>query len=427
MRILGIGDWNDLGDMYLSLAAEGHEVRVYIAEQQGHDILEGLVERVDDWRGCLPWLREVGSQGVVLFETAHHGILQDELRRDGFQVIGGSAFGDRLEADRLLGQKVLREVGFQTIPSWTFIDSSRAIEFIRQHPGRYVVKYDGDANIACQTFSGRSSDGADVVALLTARGTQWPGRILMMEHVYGVEVGIGAYFNGERFLEPACLDWEHKRFFPGDIGELTGEMGTLVTYEHSSLLFERTLSRLAPTLQMGGYRGYINLNTIVNQSGIWPLEFTSRFGYPGYSILGALQRDGWSDLLQRVLDPGSSRFSFMPGYAMGVVLTVPPFPYHYGYEQLSKGTLVSFITMTDHDQKHIHLGEVAMRNGSLVCSGLIGSILVVTGLGVDAAQARADAYGRVDRVVIPNVRYRDDIGLRFIDRDQHMMRQWGYL
>ena len=62
-----------------------------------------------------------------------------------------------------------------------------------------------------------------MIALLSTFQARWcgPGQpdFILMEHVQGIEVGVGAYFNGHRFLEPAGLDWEHKRFFSGERGE----------------------------------------------------------------------------------------------------------------------------------------------------------------------------------------------------------------
>ena len=55
---------------------------------------------------------------------------------------------------------------------------------------------------------------------------------------------------------------------------------------------------MAPLLKQHGYCGYINLNTMVDDQGIWPLEFTCRFGYPGYAILDPLQRTPWSTLFK---------------------------------------------------------------------------------------------------------------------------------
>lgn len=50
MRFLGIGEWNDLGSLYLQLMAEGHEVKVYVEKKEAHDVLEGLIHRVEDWK-----------------------------------------------------------------------------------------------------------------------------------------------------------------------------------------------------------------------------------------------------------------------------------------------------------------------------------------------------------------------------------------
>jgi phosphoribosylamine--glycine ligase len=434
MRILGVGASCDLGDMYLRLAAAGHDVRVYIRDFAELGVMDGLLNRVDDFRAQLGWIREAGEQGVIVFETADHGQEQDALRREGFAVIGGSAFGDRLENDRAYGQAVLAELGMSTLPVQRFDSFAEGIAFIRAQPGRYVFKLDGGALASWRNYVGVAEDGADVIALLLGQEQRLAAvgesraSFVLMRHVTGVETGIGAYFNGERFLTPACLDWEHKRFFPHDLGELTGEMGTLVTYEGTSRLFELTLAKLAPRLRDSGYVGYINLNTIINAEGIWPLELTCRFGYPGFAILGALQTGSWDGVLRAMLDRQSSRIATAPGYAVGVVLTVPPFPYSYGYAEISKGLPIMFQSeMSDAQLGRLSMGEVAMRDGQLVASGAVGYLMVATGVGSTVREAQADAYAIARRVIVPNMRYRTDIGDAFLATGQLTLRSLGYL
>jgi phosphoribosylamine---glycine ligase len=427
MRFLGIGDYCDLSALYLRLLAEGHEVKVHIANPLSHGTLDGMVARAPSWEAELDWLREAGEGGIILFENVaeRRGNLQDELRRGGFNVIGGSAYGDRLENDRGYAQAILKDIGLGVCPVHAFSDRSEAIRFLRDHPGRYVLKFNGPI----ESFVGQLNDGRDVMAFL---GSPPPldgvDSFVLMEHVEGVEMGVGAYFNGERFLKPSCLDWEHKRFFPGDLGELTGEMGTIVTYDRTARFHDLTLGRMQPLLREGGYCGYINLNTIVNERGIWPLEFTCRFGYPGYAILDPLQETPWSDLFHSMVTRSRDHFIARPGFAAGIVMTTPPFPYALPDVKVPIGLPIMFDeSLTRDDRRHIHYGEVALQNGQLVTSGAYGWTMVVTGVGETIATAQERANDLAGRVFIPNTRYRRDIGSRLIAGDFERVVSLGLL
>lgn len=417
MRFLGIGDSCDLGALYLRLISEGHDVKVHVANPLCHGTLAGLVAHVDDWKTELDWVRAADREGMILFESVggRRGELQDSLRRDGFNVIGGSAYGDRLENDRGYAQNVLREIGLSICPIQSFTDRGRAIHFLRDRPGRYVLKFNG----GYETFVGQLGDGRDLLAFLAGLPSQGDDEsFILMEHVEGVEMGVGAYFDGEKFLKPSCLDWEHKRFFPGDLGELTGEMGTIVTYDRTARFHDLTLGRMERLLREGGYCGYINLNTIVNERGIWPLEFTCRFGYPGYAILDPLQRTPWSALFHAMVTRSKDKFETRSGFAAGIVLSTPPFPYARPELNVPVGMPVLFDEdLSDEDLRHIHYGEVGLQNGQLVTSGAYGWTLVVTGRGHSIEGARDRANRLAARMTIPNVRYRRDIGDRLIAGD----------
>jgi phosphoribosylamine--glycine ligase len=427
MRFLGIGDAADLASLYLRLAEDGHEVKVHIGNSLCHGTLAGLVARVDDWQSELQWVRAAGREGCILFENvgAGRGQLQDRLRNDGFNVIGSSAYGTRLENDRAYAQRVLAELGLSTAAVFEFGQPADARHFIDRRPARYVVKSNGP-NAA--TFVGRHRAGIDVSAILTADHRYEDSSLILMEFVEGIEMGVGAYFNGETFLEPACLDWEHKRFFPGDLGELTGEMGTVVTYSRSKRFFNRTLAKMRSLLTENGYCGYINLNTIVNESGIWPLEFTCRFGYPGYAILDPLQRTSWADLFRLMLERNATRFETEPGFAVGIVITTPPFP--YDREQVTEpiGLPVLFDDdLSAAERRNLHYGEVGLRGNMLVTSGASGYTLVVTGTGETIAAGREAANALAGKIVVPNARYRSDIGHRLVQGDFVKLQAWGLL
>jgi phosphoribosylamine--glycine ligase len=249
-----------------------------------------------------------------------------------------------------------------------------------------------------------------------------------MDFVEGLEMGVGAYFDGERFLAPACLDWEHKRFYAGDMGELTGEMGTVATFDRSGRFFAATLARIAPLLRAHRHVGYVNLNTIVNEAGVWPLEFTCRFGYPGFAILDPIQRTSWSELFAAMAARSADRFAAAPGFSVGIVLTAPPFPYSRKQvdEPVGLPILIDEALGAD-DRRHLHYGEVGCADGALVTSGLYGWTMVVTGTGASIEAAQTAAYRRASAVAIPNVRYRLDIGDRLIAGDFARLERLGIL
>ncbi len=417
VRVLGITETCDLGSLYRRLLANGHDVRVSVSEPLAQGTMAGLVPRTADWRGELDWVKD----GIILFEAVGFGALQDELRTQGFNVVGGSAFGDRLENDRAAALGLLAKRGLNIAGVDEFDSAAAATADLAKRPRRCVFKRSASAG---DTFVGTFADGRDVAALLAAQPPDAGEKFVLMDHVDGVETGVGAYFNGERFLRPACLDWEHKRFFPGDIGELTGEMGTVATFEGSEAIFAATLQPLEPLLRDAGHVGYVNLNMIINADGIWPLEFTCRFGYPGFAVLEPLQAISWGELFETMIDPGAERFATHSGFCVAVVLTTPPLPYsrHEVEAPVSLPLMVD-----DFDDPHLHLGEVGLADDQLVTSGVYGWSAVVTGTGATITEAQAAANARAARVVAPNVRYRTDIGTALSAGSLEKLGEWGCL
>ncbi len=275
-----------IGDLAWAVKKEGHEVRYYIQEKEQKDVSDGFLDKVDDWRAHVDWA------DIIVFDDVGFGAEADSLRKNGKPVVGGSEYTDKLELDREFGQAEMKAAGIPIIPRWNFTSFDEAIDFMKKNPDRYVIKPSGLAqNEKELLFVGQEDDGLDIIEMLERYKKNWSKQIKIFQiqkFMSGVEVATGAFFNGEDFVLPINVNFEHKRMFPGEIGPSTGEMGTLMFWSNRSPIFDATLGRMKEKLAACGYVGYIDINCIANSRGIYPLEFTC---YDDETEI--LTNDGW--------------------------------------------------------------------------------------------------------------------------------------
>ena len=88
------------------------------------------------------------------------------MREQVYQVIGGSAFGDNLEACREYGQQMMQKMDVQLVPTFKFKNFDAAIRFINKSPKSYVYKNNHANSERTQNYVGMSSDEFDLIVLL---------------------------------------------------------------------------------------------------------------------------------------------------------------------------------------------------------------------------------------------------------------------
>ncbi len=416
--------WESLsGDLAWRLVQEGQKVKCYIRDEDDADVYEGIFEKVSNWEDHVQWA------DIIVFDDVGFGKVADGLRKTGKFVIGGSEYTDRLEEDREFGQEEMKRVGMVVLPHWDFIDYDESMTFIRDNPGRYVFKPSG--NIMSEQkgilFIGEEESGDDLIEVLEHNKKTWSRKIKkfqLQKYAQGVEVAVGAFFNGSDFIHPINVNFEHKKLFPGEIGPYTGEMGTSMYWSEPNEIFRRTLEKMKVPLAESGYRGYVDINCIANNNGVYPLEFTCRFGYPTISIQLEGILTAASDWFAKLAGGDSFTLRTKKGFQVGVVIAVPPFPYADKKEyEIYKDSSIVF---RKQNLEGVHLGEIKFVEGDWHLAGVTGYALVVTGSGTTMAEARRMAYNRIDNIILQSKFYRTDIGVRW-NTDSDRLQAWGYL
>lgn len=413
-----------IGDIAWQVLKEGHGVKYYIENKDEREIADGFVEKIQQWEQEVDW-----ADVIVFDDVLGQGEKAKRLRDQGKLVIGGTPYTDKLEDDRAFGQEELKNAGIPIIPYREFTDFEEAGKFVQANPGKYAIKPSGDAqNIKRLLYVGEEDDGLDVLQVLDAYKRVWSDRVKVFQlqnRATGVEVAVGAFFNGKEFITPININFEHKKLLPGNLGPSTGEMGTAMYWSEPNRIFNATLKKLEPRLREERYVGYIDINCIVNGNGIYPLEFTARFGYPTISI----QQEGMlvpiSEFFYHLAAGSDFKLKTKKGFQVGVRIVVPPYPFddQNAFETSSKDALILF---RKPNRDGVHIEDVKQINDQWILTGTSGVALIVVGTGQTMKQAQSQVYSRIKNILIPNMYYRNDIGDRWFE-DSDRLHNWGYL
>jgi phosphoribosylamine--glycine ligase len=410
------------GDLAWTVKKEGHEVKIFIKSETDADVYTGFLDRVDDWQKATDWA------DVIVFDDTGFGSHADALRKKGKKVIGGSGYTDKLEDDRDFGIAEMRTAGMTTLMSADFTNFDDAIKFVKEHPARYVFKPSGTVSSDSKSllFIGSEEDGRDLIEVMEHNKRVWSKKItrfILQKFAAGVEVAVGAFFNGKDFILPINVNFEHKRLFPGDIGPMTGEMGTLMYWSEPNTIFKMTLAKMEDALEKSGYCGYVDINCIATPKGVYPLEFTCRFGYPTISIqLEGIQTPA-GEFLFRLAAGDSFMLKTKKGFQIGVIIAVPPFPFN---DKNAFATYKDSSIIFRKSMDGIHMGDVKMVENDWHLAGESGYAVVVTSSGSTVEEVRKQVYSRIKNIILQNMFYRTDIGVRWY-HDSDKLQTWGYL
>lgn len=419
MKILIIDTSQDGVPFAIKAQERGHLVRVFQPPRTTGEFQlagKGLILQVREWKPHMKW-----ADLIILTGNSMYADDLEPYYEKGFPIIGANKRAAALELDRALGDRVLNLVGVKTIPFEVFDSIDEAISHVQKTGQTYVCKSWG--GIEDKSLSFVSKNAADMVfkLQLCKKQGKMKGKLMLQEKMKGVEMAVAAWFGPGGFSENIREVFEEKKFLNEGLGQNTGEMGTTIRYMKKSKLFDEVLRPCEDYLHGTGYVGNVDVNCMVDGSRAWPLEFTMRFGWPGYNIESALHVGDEAERLYDLLE-GKDTLRVREGkVSVGIVMAHGDFPNFKWCPEDVAGFPISGVTpaMEPHlwpqwvmlDKAPIMKGDKVVVEDTLCTAGHIP--FTVTGIGDTVEEARCAAYKRAWAIDWPSNRmFRTDIGCR---------------
>jgi phosphoribosylamine---glycine ligase len=430
MKILVIDPLAASLDWTMRCQADGHIVKWCVTPAEHTKYIgKGIVERVSNPHDWARW-----ADLIFYTDNTRYTHMVNEWRKQGIAVVGPSSEAAEWELDRNKGMTIFKKCGVKTIGSKCFSDYDTAIAHVKRTMQRYVSKPSGDADKALSYCAKTPEDMVYMLERWKKMGRK-KAPFILQEFVPGIEMAVGGWFSPGGFNQGFCENWEFKKLMNNDLGVATGEQGTVLRYVKRSKLAEKVLRPCEEELEKLGYVGFVDVNCIIADDGTpYPLEFTMRPGWPTFNIQQALHIGDHAEWLVELAQGRDARNWEMNQIALGVVMSIPDYPYSHLTRKEVTGVPVYGMTLSP--MPSLHPCEMMMsvaphqEAGRIIdrpCLVTAGDyILVSSGVGETVSQAKSKAYQSLNALKTPNSpMWRTDIGNR-LKKQLPMLQSMGY-
>jgi phosphoribosylamine--glycine ligase len=387
----------------LRLKQAGHQVGAWIRGRTEKGNYDGLIEKVERWEDYLT------KDTIVVFDSSGGGRSADRLRARGHHVFTGSVFADNLEVDRQLAFELMEQVGIKVPPFKVFYKWEDGKEYVKQRNKRVVFKPSGPLSDDDAVGSYVSSDPDDMMTMMDYfEGVSHHAvEFIIQDFVEGIAVSTEGWFNGYEWMAPFNQTIEHKQMYVDDLGPSSGCAFNIVwKVGQTNKVVEEGIKLMSPILVENNYVGPIDLNTVVNNDGVWALEFTPRFGYDAFpALLELVDMDLGEIIAKMARGEQPDELPLKEGFGSALRVSIPPHP----SEEFRHPGGIPIQGLTRSDRPHLYFFEVRFDEADrLVSSCGGGAICAVTGYGKTISESFEDVYCIAKRLRIPEKQYRTD-------------------
>lgn len=339
----------------------------------------------------------------------------DRFKQLNLAIFGANQKSALLEGDKQFAKNFMQKYGVKTADYNNFNDYESAIKHLNTCNYPTVIKASGLASgkgvVICQDQANAQKTVQEMMK--NQRFGKAGEKIVIEQFLTGFEASILAFYDGKTLL-PLLPAKDHKTISENNQGENTGGMGVvcphpLWTEKHNQLFYQDILNPTLKGLNAEGFNfaGVIFFGLMVNESGIYLIEYNMRMGDPETQAVLPLLKTPLYSILQSSLNQQLAQINleWQNKTAVCVVAASKGYP-----NQFQTDLMINGLTDLDKNDPNLEVFVAGAKKleKNYFTSG--GRVLNLVGLGENLASARENAYQALTKINFKNMVYRKDIG-----------------